>query len=339
MRMLPENVMEKRNTIGSPDEIFMFEFCPNCKRVLIKRFEIKIDRSNYEYIEKEIVQKQFVHKIMKGFLEPYRNYQKCNCISDPPIKTLVQAVLCCERQEGEIDNHYYIDFIEGSIEEKQYKRAFEINWESLLGSIQYPEEKKQVKKTISSHYIFIDTETTGLPLNYNAPITDTQNWPRLVQISWIEFDLNGSEISTNDFIIKPDGFNIPIASTLINNISHAQALNKGHDLSSVLSKLSSRAQNSQIIVGHNIEFDLSIIGAEFYRMNMNNQLVHVPKLCTMKLTKEFCGISNKYGYKFPSLQELHFKLFNSSVSGSHNALNDIKATAKCFWELKRLNKI
>ena len=33
-------------------------------------------------------------------------------------------------------------------------------------------------------YLIFDTETTGLPKNWKAPITDTDNWPRCVQIAW-----------------------------------------------------------------------------------------------------------------------------------------------------------
>lgn len=36
-------------------------------------------------------------------------------------------------------------------------------------------------------YLFIDTETTGLPKEYDAPYTDIDNWPRLVQLAWIVF--------------------------------------------------------------------------------------------------------------------------------------------------------
>ncbi len=32
-------------------------------------------------------------------------------------------------------------------------------------------------------YLIFDTETTGLPKNYNAPLTDADNWPRLVQLA------------------------------------------------------------------------------------------------------------------------------------------------------------
>ncbi len=59
----------------------------------------------------------------------------------------------------------------------------------------------------------------------------------------------------------------------------------------------------------------------------------------MERTTNFCAIDGPYGYKWPKLSELHFKLFNTGFEEAHNAAVDIKATAKCFWELKRLNKI
>jgi DNA polymerase-3 subunit alpha len=33
-------------------------------------------------------------------------------------------------------------------------------------------------------YLIFDTETTGLPKRWDAPITDTDNWPRCIQIAW-----------------------------------------------------------------------------------------------------------------------------------------------------------
>ncbi len=52
-------------------------------------------------------------------------------------------------------------------------------------------------------YLFFDTETTGLPRNYKAPVSDSNNWPRMVQIAWRLMDEKGGEIDSQDFIIKP----------------------------------------------------------------------------------------------------------------------------------------
>ena len=58
-------------------------------------------------------------------------------------------------------------------------------------------------------YLFFDTETTGLPRNWKAPVTDLNNWPRLVQLAYLLYDNKGNKISGGDFIIKPNGFTIP----------------------------------------------------------------------------------------------------------------------------------
>ena len=58
-------------------------------------------------------------------------------------------------------------------------------------------------------------------------------------------------------------------------------------------------------------------------------------ICTMKATVDFCKIPDNYGYKYPKLQELHKKLFGYPFEDAHNAMTDIIATKKCFFELKR----
>lgn len=336
--MLPESVINHRKKIGSPDEIYLFEWCPNCSQVPIKRLELRIDRSIERNINEEIVQKKFIFQILDGFLEPYRNSKQCECSFSPPEKKLFQAVLCCEKEAGRIDKHYYIDFLHDNIEEIEYERVMdlEIDWLKLFEAIDFDSGNKSNNITSSPHYIFVDTETTGLPIDYDSPVSNSHNWPRMVQICWLEFDEKGNEISSNDFIIKPNGYQIPLASTKIHSITNASAINNGYDLKEVLTNFSNSIKKSEIVIGHNIDFDINIIGAELYRMNMNNPFSSKRKVCTMKSTIDFCAISNYRGYKFPTLQELHYKLFKTSFTGNHNALNDIKATSKCYWELKKL---
>jgi hypothetical protein len=61
--------------------------------------------------------------------------------------------------------------------------------------------------------LFFDTETTGLPKNWKAPVTDLNNWPRLVQLAFLLYDKSGNLVSSGDYIIKPDGFSIPFESS------------------------------------------------------------------------------------------------------------------------------
>jgi hypothetical protein len=56
-------------------------------------------------------------------------------------------------------------------------------------------------------------------------------------------------------------------------------------------------------------------------------------------TVDLCKIDGPYGYKWPKLEELHRFLFKHDFDGAHDALADIQATAKCFWELANRNII
>jgi DNA polymerase-3 subunit epsilon len=55
----------------------------------------------------------------------------------------------------------------------------------------------------------------------------------------------------------------------------------------------------------------------------------------MDRATNFCALPGPYGYKWPKLTELHQKLFNCSFDGAHDALADITATARCFWEMRK----
>ena len=56
----------------------------------------------------------------------------------------------------------------------------------------------------------------------------------------------------------------------------------------------------------------------------------------MQRSTDFCAIDGQYGYKWPKLFELHQKLFGVGFEEAHDAGVDIRATAKCFWELRKL---
>lgn len=187
-------------------------------------------------------------------------------------------------------------------------------------------------------YLFFDTETTGFPKNWKAPITDTDNWPRLVQIAWMLYDLDGNEIDKQDYIIYPEGFRIPKGATMVHGISTAQALAEGKPLDEALTHFAKDVERATLIIAHNIEFDERVTGCEFIRADIDHKLFHKPRLCTMKSKPviNFCKIRGRYGYKWPKLIELHQAVFGVGFDEEHNAAADIEATAKCFWELKRL---
>lgn len=182
-------------------------------------------------------------------------------------------------------------------------------------------------------FLFFDTETTGLPGNYDAPISDLENWPRLVQLAWLTYDKNGKKIDGSGFIIKPEGFTIPEQASNIHGITTEQALTKGEDLKNILLNFAEVIKESKIIVAHNISFDEKIIGAEFLRKKIVHDLSESIRVCTKEEATDYCQIPGNYGYKWPRLAELHVKLFGEDFEGAHDALADVEACARCFFEL------
>ena len=184
-------------------------------------------------------------------------------------------------------------------------------------------------------YLFFDTETTGLPRNWRAPVDDLSNWPRLVQLAYLLYDNSGNLVSGSDHIIKPEDFTIPVSASSIHGITHEKACREGTPLSAVLTEFFSYLNKSETLVAHNMGFDENIIGAEFLRQNMPNVIPDKNRICTMLKSTHFCKLEGQYGYKWPKLSELHHILFQSGFAEAHNASVDIQATAKCFWELRK----
>jgi DNA polymerase-3 subunit alpha len=186
-------------------------------------------------------------------------------------------------------------------------------------------------------YLIFDTETTGLPSNYNAPVTDLNNWPRMVQLAWECHDKSGALLSNKSFIIKPDNFIIPQASQMIHGISTEKAMAEGIELELVLAEFEKDLENTSVVIGHNISFDLKILGAEFIRKGIKTKLHDITPLCTKEESTNFCALPGGKGgrYKWPTLAELFDKLFGETFDDAHNAASDVAATARCFFELLR----
>jgi DNA polymerase III epsilon subunit-like protein len=117
-------------------------------------------------------------------------------------------------------------------------------------------------------------------------------------------------------------------------------MSEGEPIFDVLQTFEKVIQKANFIVAHNISFDEKVVGAEFIRNGMSNSFEGKNKICTMERTTYFCAIqSPNGGYKWPTLSQLYFKLFGNIFEDAHNAASDTEATAKCFWELKRIGEL
>ncbi len=188
-------------------------------------------------------------------------------------------------------------------------------------------------------YLTFDTETTGLPSNWKAPVTAVNNWPRMVQVAWLNHDADGNLINKHTHIIKPEGYRIPNGAARIHGITTERATAEGEDLTEILQIFAQDVAKADHLIAHNMSFDEKIIGAELIRKSIDHQLFQKERLCTKILSTEYCAIPNRYGYKWPTLSELHIKLFGEDFGDAHDAFADAEAAARCFFELKRIGVI
>ncbi|MGC9343162.1 MAG: DNA polymerase III subunit alpha, partial [Bacteroidales bacterium] len=154
-------------------------------------------------------------------------------------------------------------------------------------------------------------------------------------------DRNGKFIEAKNFIIKPDNFTIPYSAEKVHGISTDKAMKEGVEINEVLDAFTKDLENSKLIAGHNIEFDIKILAAEYLRSGRKNLLEKTPFVCTKIESTDYCALPGGRGgkFKWPNLFELHEKLFSQTFEEAHNASADVEATARCFFELARIGVI
>ncbi len=185
-------------------------------------------------------------------------------------------------------------------------------------------------------FLFFDTETSDLPKRWDAPVSDLRNWPRLVQIAWITCDSVQHSLKPEVQLIRPEGFTISSGAFQRHGISTQFAIDNGVPLKPVLDAFFMAVQSADVLVGHNFAFDANIVGAEFIRAGMTNLIPTKASQCTMKGATDFCKLPGRIGFKWPTLTELHQKLFKTEFDDSHDAAADCLACMKCFFRLKEL---
>jgi DNA polymerase III epsilon subunit-like protein len=195
-----------------------------------------------------------------------------------------------------------------------------------------PRQKRKLRRMNKDSILFVDTETTGLipkGANYKQHYV---SFPGIVSLTWFAKE-------QNHFIINQDGLSIPEESTKIHGITTEEANKSKYHLTEVLEWFMEDAAKAQIIVGHNLYYDTLVIKAsllcnEMYPALMEPVLSKNKRIDTMRSSIKFCGLkvpgSNRT--KFPTLIELHQKLFGESFN-AHNSYDDVEATRRCFYEL------
>ena len=175
--------------------------------------------------------------------------------------------------------------------------------------------------------IYFDTETSGF---------GKKDW--ICQLAFI-YESDDRVIAECSTLIRSDGRPMGKKAQEIHGIPAAIA-DLGLSQRDAIEFFFKYVQLTELSVCHNFSFDARMItqitGALGFLLEANTFAAR-PHVCTMRESTEWCRLpkATGRGYKWPKLSELHQALFNEDFSGAHDALADVKATRRCYHELRK----
>lgn len=190
--------------------------------------------------------------------------------------------------------------------------------------------------------IVLDTETTGLPsmggfnVFKNPKLIENYNSSRVIQIAIGCYDNEGKEKEFYDILVNPEN-KFEIKNSHFHGITQEKASKEGISFNETIKILETILEKTDLIVGHNIKFDINVLASELYRIDESTlafKLLQKKNYCTCYNGKNITKIKTKYNnYKLPKLEELYTYLYREPIINSHNAKYDVIHTAKCYFKM------
>lgn len=184
--------------------------------------------------------------------------------------------------------------------------------------------------------LFIDTETSDM-VKWKLPFDDPSQ-PWIVQLGMILSDENriyhevGMIIYNQERTIQP-------GAQKIHGISEKVSHKYGTDEQLIADIIAEFCVLSDILICHNTSFDLILTDGLMKWRGFEQYREKLKIFCTMINSTNLCKLPGRYGnYKWPKLQELHKFLFGHEFEDAHDALSDVRATRRCYYEMKRREK-
>ena len=177
-----------------------------------------------------------------------------------------------------------------------------------------------------------DTETTGFPVKDGK----LEQQPYIIQFAAIVSELSEDgtvrELERHDILIKPR-VSIPFWASQVNGIYDRDVEDKAYMIKHI-DTIMKVLNSADIVVGHNISYDEGVIGYELDRLGRSGDYTPIQSICTMRTSTDYCKLPGRgFAWKSPKLSELHRFLFDEYFDGAHDALVDVEATGRSFFEL------
>jgi DNA polymerase III subunit alpha len=210
---------------------------------------------------------------------------------------------------------------------------------------EYDNWKNAVEDETADKYMFVNIATSGLPDRAPGGYHDfkkTKHYDRcrIVQLVWTVTDSDGNVISSKNYIIKPDNFNIHREASKLHGITKDIAYAKGIDMNKVFKEFLKDIQTCELLIAHNIEFDYNVLMSELFRNKQKDLMFivkFIKKMCTGSATKSLLKLPTKSAYddyKMPKLTELYKWCFKENI-GKYDVQGNIDALVKIYSHLKQ----
>jgi DNA polymerase III epsilon subunit-like protein len=184
-------------------------------------------------------------------------------------------------------------------------------------------------------YVVFDTETTGLA-QFGKPPTDALQ-PKLVQLAAVLFNDNDTEIACLSTIVQPEGWVIPEQAFKVHGITTQRAVEQGISLRTTAELFGEFLDIADTVVAHNVHYDVLVMRHNVSLLGHTGDIFEGKTIhCTKNASTNILKIKKPNGgYKWPTLTEAHTYFFNADFSGAHSALEDTRACARVYQELKK----
>lgn len=187
------------------------------------------------------------------------------------------------------------------------------------------------------YLLFVDTETSGIPRDWNQPYSNQDHWPHIAQLAWVICTREGEEVKVENCYIQPNDYDMSPESGSVHGLTLDFLRAHGQSRYSVMQRLHRDLLHYQpLVVAHFMQLDFHMMGVGFHRAGLKNPLLQLPVFCTMRATGELVRYSSQ---GFLRLGDLYQRLFHEPLLQAHDALVDARATARCFFEMRRQGTI
>ena len=172
--------------------------------------------------------------------------------------------------------------------------------------------------------IVFDTETTNLLM---PEIADLSSQPYMIEVAVIKLGPKYKEVARYSTLLNPA---VPLDEATHKSITGLTSadLADAPIFLEVYEKLAALFLGEDMLVAHNLSFDLGVLTTELKRIGKEFAFPYPPtQICTVESTKHLKGHRLK-------LVELHELKVGKKFKQAHRALSDVEALVRIIKEMK-----